>query len=85
MAFLASITQINITSHLHIVDCGEPTTPASGKVTLTHAGVTTYGATATQRCNPGYDLSGSASISCGTDGSWSASPVTCTLKGMHKA
>ena len=83
MAFLISITQIKSKHNLYVVDCGEPTTPASGKVTLTQAGVTTFGATATQSCNPGYDLSGSAGISCGADGSWSASPVTCTLKGMH--
>ena len=83
MAILASITHIKLKYNLYVVDCGEPTTPASGKVTLTPAGVTTYGATATQSCNPGYDLSGSASISCGVDGFWSALPVTCTLKGMH--
>ena len=84
MAFLVSITQTKLKYNLYVVDCGTPTTPASGKVTLTQAGVTAYGATATQSCNPGYDLSGSASISCGADGSWSALPVTCTLKGMHK-
>ena len=48
------------------------------------AGVTTYGASATQSCNTGYDLSGTVVIFCGTDGSWSAPPVTCTLEGMHK-
>ena len=67
---------------LSIVDCGDPPTPSNGKVMT--AGVTTYGASATQSCNTGYDLSGTAAISCGADGSWSASPVACTLKGMHK-
>ena len=67
---------------LSIVDCGDPPTPSNGKVTT--AGVTIYGASATQSCNTGYDLSGTAAISCGADGSWSASPVICTLKGMHK-
>ena len=48
-------------------------------------GVTTYGATATQECDPGYDLSGKSSIACGMNGSWSAQPVACSLKGTTKS
>ena len=64
-----------------IADCGDPPTPTNGMVIT--AGVTTYGASATQSCNSGYDLSGTAAIACRADGSWSASPVICTLKGLH--
>ena len=51
---------------------------------VTTAGIATFGASATQSCNTGYDLIGTAAIPCGADGSWrSASPVTCTLKCMY--
>ena len=51
-------------------------------IRLTPVGITTYGATATQTCNVGYEPNGTAVISCGSDGSWSDIPVTCTLKGI---
>ena len=51
-------------------------------VILTNTGVTTLGATATQTCNTGYDLSGTADITCEMDGSWSNQPITCSLIGM---
>ena len=65
-----------------IIDCGDPPTPAHGKVTLTRPGKTTVGSTATRVCNPGYELVGTANISCRVDGLWSASPVICFLRGM---
>ena len=67
---------------LSFIDCGNPPTPANGTITLTNTSVTTPGATATQTCNTGYNLSGTADISCGTDGSWSDPPATCALIGM---
>ena len=68
---------------IRIVDCGDPPTPAHGKVTLTNHGATSYGSTATQACNPGFDLIGTAYISCKADKSWSAPPVTCSIIGMY--
>ena len=65
-------------------DCGNPPTPANGAVTLTNYGETTPGATATQMCDIGYTLSGTADIYCGTDGLWSDHPVTCSLIGMYR-
>ena len=51
---------------------------------VTTAGIATFGASATQSCNTGCDLSGTAAISCGADGSWrSATPVTGTLECMY--
>ena len=66
-----------------ITDCGNPSTPANGAVTLTNTGVTIPGATATQTCNTGYTISGPAEIYCGPDGHWSNQPVTCSLIGMY--
>ena len=62
-------------------DCGSLTTPGNGTVKLTEAGTTTYGATATQSCNTGFDLSGVVNITCGADGNWSDPAVTCIIKG----
>ena len=62
-------------------DCGSLTTPGNGTVKLTEAGTTTYGATATQSCNTGFDLSGVVIITCGADGNWSDPAITCTIKG----
>ena len=62
-------------------DCGSLTTPGNGSVQLTVAGTTTYRATATQSCNTGFDLSGVVNVTCGADGNWSDSAITCTIKG----
>ena len=66
-----------------IVDCGIPTAPANGEVTLTN-GNTKYGAIATQSCVLGYDISGSPRIECLDSAAWSAQPVVCTIKGMYR-
>ena len=65
-----------------IVDCGTPTAPANGEVTLTN-GNTKFGAIATQSCVLGYDISGSTRIECLDSEAWSAQPVVCTIKGMY--
>ena len=62
-------------------DCGLPTCPGNGTIELTDAGTTTYGATATQTCYIGFDLTGVANITCGADGNWSSPAVTCIIKG----
>ena len=62
-------------------DCGSPINPDNGTVILTEAGITTFGADATQSCNIGYDVIGIANITCGADGNWNGSAVTCTIKG----
>ena len=64
-------------------DCGSPATPIDGTVILAEAGKTTFGATATQSCNEGYDLAGESNIRCQANGTWSAQPVTCTIKGKY--
>ena len=67
---------------LAVVDCGNLTDPANGQVTLT-AG-TTFGLTATYRCNTGYTLVGDSTRTCQVTGNWSGSAPTCEgmlLKG----
>ena len=61
-------------------DCGNPPEPDNGDVELQSAGVTTYGARATQSCNTGYDTTGTTTIECMATGSWSAGPVQCIIK-----
>ena len=69
---------------IYIIDCGDPPTPDHGTVTLSIPGNTKFGATATQACKPGYDLySGTVNISCDVDGSWSAPPAICSLRGTY--
>ena len=62
-------------------DCGLPANPDNGTVVLSDAGLTTYGASFTQSCYMGFDLTGVANISCGADGNWSSPAATCTIKG----
>ena len=61
-------------------DCHSPASPRNGTVELADAGTTTYGSTAIQSCNTGFDLIGVTNITCGADGKWSNPSVTCTLK-----
>ena len=52
---------------------------------MTIPGKTKYGSTATQVCNTGYDLIGTANISCRADGFWSSPPVICSLIGLYNS
>ena len=42
-------------------------------------GVGYEGDTCSFRCNTGYELTGSLQRACESDGSWSGSPVSCTI------
>ena len=46
------------------LDCRDPPTPTHGAVRLTTADFTTYGATAGQSCDKGFDLVGNELITC---------------------
>ena len=59
---------------LIVVDCGNLTDPANGRVTLTE---TTFGQTATYSCNTGYNLVGNSTRTCQATGEWSRSAPTC--------
>ncbi len=57
-----------------LVDCGAPTAPTNGGVTVS---TTTAGSTATYTCNAGLVPNGPTETTCGTDGSWSPGPPAC--------
>ena len=54
----------------------------NGSVLLADAGITTYGAVATQFCDIGYNLQGEVNIMCTADGNWSDSVAICKIKGI---
>jgi len=58
------------------VDCGPPTPPSHGSA---DAPDTTFGASATYRCDAGYDLVGDMTRTCQADGSWSGTTPMCLL------
>ena len=78
---LLSSLVIHVFVFLISQDCGLPTSPDNGTIELIDAGTTTYGTTATQSCDIGFDLTGVANITCGADGNWSNQAVTCIIKG----
>lgn len=57
------------------VDCGAPSAPTNGSV-ATPAG-TTFGATATYACDPGFALDATATRTCQADGTWSGAAPSC--------
>ena len=54
----------------------------NGSVLLADAGLTTYGAVATQFCDIGYNLQGEINITCTADGNWSDPVAICQIKGL---
>ena len=54
----------------------------NGSVLLAVAGLTTYGAVATQLCDIGYKLQGEVNITCTADGNWSDLVAICKIKGI---
>ena len=60
------------------VNCGQPDDPdANGSV---DADSTTFGSTATYSCNDGYILTGSETVECQADRSWSDTAPACIRK-----
>ena len=56
------------------VDCGPLAAPVNGTVVISN---TTFGSTATYTCIDGYFLTGETTRTCGSDGIWSDSDLTC--------
>ena len=61
------------------LDCGDPA-PNFG---TSSNSVTTFMSTTTISCNDGYEISGTAEITCQADGTWSATP-TCDPSGKYR-
>ena len=59
--------------------CDDLSTPANGEITCSSgtAGVGDEGDTCSFTCNTGYELTGSDTRTCQSDGSWSGSDVMC--------
>lgn len=63
-----------------ISDCGTITPPANGAVDHASEG-TVYESKAYFSCNPGYILTGVASVTCQADQSWDGTTPTCVIRG----
>ncbi|XP_065899331.1 uncharacterized protein [Dysidea avara] len=63
------------------VPCPSLAHPDNGTITcsLGDDGVPSYEDTCSFTCNTGYELTGSPQRTCQSDGSWSGSPVSCTI------
>ena len=70
VCFIADI----LCDNLLIPSNGEITSCSSGRI-----GVGYEGDTCSFTCNTGYELTGSPQRTCQSDGSWSGSPVSCTI------
>ena len=57
--------------------CPDLSYPANGVVTVMG---TSVGDTASYTCNDGYELIGSMSVTCTSDGTWSDEPPMCRRK-----
>ena len=70
----------DIVFFLIIVTCPPLSDPSNGIVTcsLGDDGVFSYEDTCTYTCNTGYELIGSGTRTCQSDGSWSGSDAMCS-------
>ncbi|KAK7496778.1 hypothetical protein BaRGS_00011987, partial [Batillaria attramentaria] len=63
-----------------VVRCGLPSTFNNGNRRCTGADDSNvWGSTCTHSCDYGYELRGSSSVTCGSNGAWSSSFPTCRL------
>ena len=62
-----------------LVSCPSLTDPINGMIDclLGDDGVSSYGDTCNFTCNTGYELTGSDTRTCQSDGSWSGSDIVC--------
>ena len=54
----------------------------SGVICMTSDTVTFYGDTCSFTCNIGYELTGSNTRTCQSNGSWSGSDTMCIIRGI---
>ena len=60
-----------------IVTCSSLTPPTNGSISCSDNGDFSYEDTCNFTCNTGYELTGSESRTCQSDGSWSGSTAMC--------
>ena len=71
---------VDITNNYYAsVQCSSHTDPNNGMIScsLGDDGVPSYKDTCNFTCNTGYELTGSGTRTCQSDGSWSGSDVVC--------
>jgi len=64
------------------IQCSNLTAPLNGSITSCSSSTSGVGYerdTCNFTCNTGYELTGSAQITCQSDGSWNGSTVSCTI------
>ena len=66
----------------NVADCGHPPVLANGTTELNSYNQTTFGSTAYQSCNTGFNISGKGTVECLSSGHWSESSV-CNLIGNY--
>ena len=68
----------------HVVPCPSLADPNNGTTTcsLGDGGVPSYEDTCSFTCNTGYELTGSDTRACQSDGSWSGDETICTGKAV---
>ncbi len=59
--------------YIYLVDCGPSPSISNGLSGIPTR--TTFGETATYTCNPGYQRSGSSTVTCEASGNWSTAPI----------
>ena len=69
----------------NVADCGSPPVPENGTTKLNSLNQTTFGSTANQSCNIGFNISGKRTVECLSNGNFSESLVcnligNCTIK-----
>ena len=63
----------------YIVQCTSLSSPTNGSISCNSTGVSYYEDQCSFSCDPGYQLTGSSSRQCLSNGSWSGSDVTCDI------
>ena len=62
-----------------LVQCTGLSSPTNGNISCNSTDVSRYEDQCLFSCNPGYELTGSLSRQCLSNGSWSGSDVTCDI------
>ena len=65
--------------HISVVECTSSSSPTNGNISCNSIGVSHYEDQCSFSCNPGYQLTGSSSKQCLSNGLWSESDVTCDI------
>ena len=64
---------------MYIVQCTSLSSPTNGSISCNSTDVFRYEDQCSFSCDPGYELTGSSSRQCLSNGSWSGSDVTCAI------